>query len=418
LPLVIQIVLAVVVLVALIATFLSSKNWHWGQVVLALGLFLAAVGYTILAADVVRIQRNLRSRIPTNEEKLAKFERQNEALLHGSGDPKLIGSLFAGESPVDQSAERIDGIGQLEHRMHLMTRVRGRVWRGVMPAGPMSDSGQIEVTIPKPKPHGLTKETILYAFEKGNPNAASPDQGPQYLGEFRVESTSEGGAVLVPILQMDQRVADRLASSEGPWSLYETMPIDRHDLFAGIPEEVLMQSLPPESVEEYVRQGSPATEDDDQWHSAWFNAAGQRVGPEDTDQHETRRFDRPLRDYAFMFSETAHQRVLLINQARALIADNKKLQDALASAKEMNKKRQQQLQLLTEDLAGMRADRQAIQSFLEKIRHQLEQVNTKLDQTLAENGRLVREYTLEQLALIDTINRRAPAPGEESLLTP
>ena len=37
--LVIQIVLAVVVLLALVATWLSTKNWHWGQVVLGLGLF-------------------------------------------------------------------------------------------------------------------------------------------------------------------------------------------------------------------------------------------------------------------------------------------------------------------------------------------------------------------------------------------
>jgi len=432
LALVIQIVLAVVVLLALVATFLSSKNWHWGQVVLALGLFLAATGYVILAADTIRIHRNLRSNIAKNKATLADFQLRNDALRRGTNQQSLMrkalppkspqgslsrgslsrGSLSRGSLSQDQSAGVMPGISELEHRMHMLTRLRGRVWRGVKPAGPLGKTGQIEVVIPKPKPHGLAKDDIVYAFEAGNPNAANPSSGPQYLGEFGVQSVSDRGAVLAPTLRLDRRAAERLSRSQGPWNLYETMPVDQHKLFANLPEEKLRQWFPAATVDEYIRDGSAATNDDDPWHIAWYNAEGERVGPDAVDaKKDTRKYDRPLRDYALGFSELARQRVERIVAAKAITADNKKLQAALASAQQLGKLRQQEQQALSRDLAGMQADRDAIQALLGKIQHLLAQASTALDQKLAANARMARQYTVEQLALKEQIDQFTPAPA-------
>ncbi len=420
--LVIQIVLAVVVLLALVATFLSAKNWHWGQVVLALGLFLSAAGYAILAADTIRIHRNLRANIAKNQTLLNDFQLSNAALQHGTNDRALMRKALPADSPQlqrsqDESTGVMPGINQLQHQMHLVTRLRGRVWRGVTPAGPLGKDGQIEVAIPNPKPHGLNKNGIIYAFEAGNPKTASPAEGSQYLGEFRVLSVTDSGAVLTPTLRLDRRSGERLSRSQGPWNLYETMPVDQHKLFAGLPEEKLREWLPSASVEQYIRDGTPATEDDDPWHIAWFDTEGKRVGPEAVNTKEnTPKYDRPLRDYALLFSELARTRVERIAAAKALTADNKKLQTALAKAQQLGELRKEQRQALSKDLAGIRSDRDAIEALLAKLQHLLTRTSTALDQELAANVRRGRQYTAEQMNLKQQIAQIAPAPGSGPLL--
>lgn len=420
--LVIQIVLAVVVLLALVATWLSTKNWHWGQVVLALGLFLSATGYAILAADTMRIHRNLRSNIAKNQTELANLQLRIGALQRGTNDEALMRKALPAESPqLEMSAEdaagAMPGINELTHRMHLLTRLRGKVWRGVQPAGAPGENGQVEVTIPAPKPHGLAKDGILYVFETGNPMASDPLEGRQYLGEFRVQGDTDGGVVLVPTHTLDPLAGERLSRSEGPWNLHESMPIDQHELFVGLTEEQLRNWLPEATVEEYIRDGTPATVDDDPWHIAWFDDEGNRVGPEATDQQEhTSKYDRPLRDYAPLISELARVQVERIAAAKALTADNKKLQAALASAKELGQLQVQQQQVLSQDLAGMRADRTAIEALLTQIQHLLAQATTALDQKLASNTRLANQYVAEQMALKGQIDQLAPATSSEPLL--
>jgi len=422
LALVIQIALAIVVLLALVAAFLSAKNWHWGQVVLALGLFLTATGYVILAADTVRIHRNLRSRIAKNQAALTDLQTSNDVLQRGTGNEALMRKALPADSPrlelsQDDSAGPMPGINELQHRMYLVTRLRGRVWRGVKPAGPLGNRGQIEVAIPNPKPHGLAKDGIVYVFEAGIPRAANPMEGPKYLGEFRVLGVSDGGATLAPVLPLDRLACERLSRSKGPWNLYETMPVDQHKLFAGLPEEKLKQWLPQATIEQYLRDGTPSTEDDDPWHIAWFDAEGNRVASEAVDpQQHTSRYDRPLRDYALIFSQLARERVRRITEAKALTVDNQKLQATLTSARQMGKLREKQKQMLIEDLAGMRADRDAIESLLAKIQHLLSQTTTTLSQKLAANSRAARQYAEKQMGLKRQIDQIAPAPGSGPFL--
>ena len=95
-------------------------------------------------------------------------------------------------------------------------------------------------------------------------------------------------------------------------------PEEMRELFADLPEEKLRQWLPSASVQQYIRDGTPTTEDDDPWHIAWFDAEGKRVGPEAVDPKEnTPKYDRPLRDYALLFSELARERVERITEAKA-----------------------------------------------------------------------------------------------------
>ena len=388
LTLIVQIVLGLAVLVGLVTIFLSSKNWHWTQLVLVLSIFFTGIAFLFLGAETVRIHQNLRKGIPKREKQIASLEQQNDKLLHGDGDQI--------------------GIAKLEHHLKIVTRERGRVWRGVMPS---AQQGHVSVTIVKPSPHGLGKDAIVYAFEAGKANAADPADGRQYVGEFRVTEVLADGATLEPVLLLDGRAVERLDRSEGPWSLYETMPIDRHRLFAGFPEEALRAMLPAESVEEYLRHGSEATPDDDEWHVTGLDEDGKRVGPDNIDQAVKRLYDRSLRDYAFIFSELAREKVVTLARHQAVTKDIAKLKQSVTSAEETANFRQQQIDALNSDLAGMKKDRAAIETHRDAVHSLLDHFRERLESYRQANSGLAQQFAQRQLGLTSYIDSTAP-PGQ------
>jgi uncharacterized membrane-anchored protein YhcB (DUF1043 family) len=377
LPLVFQILLGILVLGGLVAIFLSTKYWHWSLVTLVSFIFLFGIIFLVLAADTMRIHRNLRMNLPRLEEQIAQLENQNQQLLRGLNEDR--------------------GIVELEHQLRMVTRERGRAWREVAPAGQLNQ-GRIEVNIPAPAPHGLGKDTIVYAFETGNANPTEPADGRQYLGEFRVVETKETGAVLEPVGILDRRTGDRLARSQGPWSLYETMPVDRYKTFAGMGEEELRKRLPASVVDQFIRHGQDANANDH---------------PNNIKVREdgTKEFRRPLVDYAYLFSELARQKVVLLARIEAVTEDNAKLTAALESAEKLSAFREDQKKLMKADLAGMKKDRAAIEAHLNAVNKQLENARHLIDDFLAANAELANDLAAWEAALRKMIDTAAPAPA-------
>ena len=395
--LIVQIVLGLLLLVGLATIIMSSKNWHWTQLTLVLCIFFAGVGFLFLGAETVRVHRNLRAGLPKLQQRITSFDQQNDELLNGSSDKP--------------------GILELDHRLQIVTRERGRVWRGVMPAGQVDPkTGRIAISIAKPQPHGLEKGAIIYAFATGNPDMGDPSNGMQYLGEFRVLEIQADGATLEPILLIDNRMGKRLAGSEGPWSLYETMPIDRHRLFAGYTEEQLEGMLPRESVEEYLRHGSPANADDDEWHVIGLDADDQRVGVDNIDQAVKKLYNRSLRDYAYIFSKLAGEKVKLLAKQEAASEDIARLVKSLTGAEETGQFRQKQIDALGNDLTGMKADLTAIESHRNAVLGQLRHFQQRIDDYLADNSVRAKALADRQLGMLNYINSSAPAPNRTILL--
>lgn len=380
-PLVFQILLGIFVLGGLVAIFLSTKYWHWSLVTLTSFIFLFGILFLVLAADTMRIHRNLRMNLPRLEQQIAQLEQQNQQLQRG----------------LDQDL----GIVQLEHQLRLVTRERGRAWRQVAPAGQLNQ-GRIEVTIPAPTPHGLAKDTIVYAFETGAANPNEPGNGRQYLGEFRVVETKETGALLESVGILDDRTGERLARSQGPWSLYETMPVDRYKTFAGMGEEDLRKLLPAGVVEQFIRHGQEADANDN---------------PNNVIEREdgNKEFKRSLVDYAYLFSDLARQKVVLMAKIDAVTEDNAKLTAALESAEKLSAFREDQKQLMESDLAGMKKDRAAIEAHLNSINKQLENARHLIDDFLAANAELAKDLAAREDALRTLIDAAAPAPATVSL---
>jgi uncharacterized membrane-anchored protein YhcB (DUF1043 family)/DNA-binding cell septation regulator SpoVG len=404
LDLVLQIVLGILVLAGLVSIYLSTKYWHWSTVTIVSFIMIFGVVYLILAADTMRIHHNLRASLPRLETQLANLEQQNAQLLSGANDQL--------------------GIVQLEHRLRLVTRERGRAWRQVSPSGPLSPEGRLEVTIPAPTPHGLSADTIVYAFETGNANPNDPANGQQYLGEFRVVEVSDTGVVLESVGLLDQRTGERLARSQGPWSLYESMPSDRYkignhyDMFADMSEEELRKRLPESMVEEYVRHGQEATPNDDPRNVVGFDENDQRLPPDQLDDAVRKVFHRPLRDYAYLFSELGRQRVVLMAKVDAVTEDNAKLVAALESAEKLSAFREDQKQLMKSDLAGMVKDRQVIEQHLNTVNQQLENARKLITDFLSTNAKLADELAEQEATLEEMIDSSAPAPSATTISFP
>jgi hypothetical protein len=415
LTLVLQIVVALVVVVGLITIIMSIKNWHWAQMLLVLGLFFASIAVLVLGLEVFRIHRNLRKGMPALEKQIADLEAENQALEHGTRDELLANRLFADGLPFDMEVEgRMPAMNVWKQRLQVQAQQRGRVWAGVTPAGRVdAATGQVPVVIPAPRPHGLEQDAIVYVFEQGPPNPAAPDRPAQYLGEFRVTAATENGVTLQSVQGLDQRTGERLARSAATrgavWKLYETMPMDSHEPFAGLNEQQLRQMLPAASLPEYLRHGTNATPDDDERHRAGYDEEGKRVGPDDAAKATEWRYDRQLRDYAYLFAELTRQRVVLLAQRAGLIEDNARLKAANESALKLSAHRQQEITALKSDLEHVKRDRQVIENLLATVRQQLSRAGELVADFVQENAQLAQNLVEAQLAQLRTITAATPA---------
>jgi hypothetical protein len=454
LALVLQIAVLLLILIGLITIIMSIKNWHWAQMVLALGILFMAIATLFLGMETFRIHRNIRKAIPGKEKQLAELEEENRALQHGARAEdaavmRIVNSeTFGGEMPFDAEAEgRMPGVQVWINRLQDLARARGRVWRNAVPNGFDQKTGRVAVTIAPaqqaapidpdlaaaepadpaapappaaaPQSHGLTVDAIVYAFENGAPNPAAPDQGAQYLGEFKVVEANDVGVILEPVQALNQFTGNRLIKSiqaKKSWSLYELMPADKHELFAGLDEAAKRALLPAATVTEYIRQGTAAQPDDDEFHIANFDEDGNRLGPDDKAKAVEKRYDRPLRDYGYLFPELMRERVVMEADVAALKQQIADLETAHANAKKLQAHRTAEKTSLQQDLKFMERDLDFITKLLATINSQIANARSQVTDLLQRNALGAETLINNQLAELQEIDQRSPAPAQRSLL--
>jgi hypothetical protein len=397
----------VLFIASIVAAYFGARTWHWAHVVLVVAVFLAAVGFFVLAAETLRATAVLRAQVNKTQRELDKFTAKNAALENGTKDSKIIGELTGDEVKIPEGAEEAPGIPELEHQLFLVERDRGRVWRDIAPAGVDAKGVTVTVkaTVEAPQPSGIAKDTIVYLFEQGDPLLPDPAHGHQYLGEFRVTDVADKQVTMVSVQQLDDFERKRLAGSQGPWALHETMPVDQSKLFDGLTEEQLRKRLPEKSVQEYLRNGTVAGPDDDQWRRMGVDEVGKPLGPDNMDKATKVLYQRRLRDYSVEFDELARERVMLLANIAGVTKDNERLKAALVSAKALQSFREEEKQKLGVDLAGITKERAAIEKHLALVQQELADKRQRLAEVLDQNARLA-----EQLA-------RLQAQGKSSTET-
>jgi hypothetical protein len=402
-------------LVGLITAIMSIKNWHWAQMLLVLSIVFCSFGVLVLGLEVFRIHRDARSKLPDLEDRIAKLEAENEALEYG-GDAAMLNTIFVGDVPVfDVTAEnnRMPSLAAWTRRLQDLHRQRGRVWKGVQ-------KGQIDgptnrMTVAIAQQPGPPQNSIVYLFEEGEPNAAAPQQGAQYLGAFKVVESRPDGATLESIFALDQRTANRLAGSQLPWIIYESIPTDNFALYEGATEEQLRQWLPAATVDEFIRHGTPVEKPP---VGAAFDP---RVAALDDTDHRVAAdapeavkwvFNRQLRDYAYLFSAANRQLVELEADKDALTEDIRHLTEALEISKKFVALREQEKEGLTGDLEHMKADRKAIEDHLAAVQALLDHVTKRVAELKAGNVRDVNQLRDRQLKALEQLPPAPIASGE------
>lgn len=394
----IPILIALLLVASFVVCYYSSFYWHWSHVLVVELVFLFGVGYFFVAAENWRIRRVFGNKIASLTKQVEQTSPLVDALKFGTRDEGVIAQLEGQEVPVvrDEVIEdRMVSVGEIEHELKLVTRSRGRVWRDVQ--GVAIDHATMTATlaIEFPQPHGIVADSILYAFEEG-PAPAPGEQGPQYIGELRVVAVSDNQIRVTPTSPLGEREAGRLASSRRPWILYENMPADQHpdgllEIFAGATPEELREMLPPESVEEYVRHGSPRQPDDEEWEIEGYDESGNLVTPDNWGNNTIFRYRRQLRDYNYLFQEIDKRVVAYQADKNGLIEDNKQLLQSLASAKQVQAAYEERKRKLTADLEGVTRDRQAIEAHLDQVQTQLANAQQLLEATRAENLQMTQQ---------------------------
>lgn len=385
----VQIGLAILVLAVLVAAYMSSKYWHWAHVTVMVSLFFSALGFTFLTAETMRIRDKWQTQEQNYSEQLEKQIELNTALKEGTDDSGVINRLIANEVRISEEAESITGIGQIEHQLRMMTRARGRVWRGAQPQTALSpETGALTVNVPTESPLRIESGAILFAFEQGPANPADPQSGAQYLGEFRVTQVGDQSLTLEPVLQLNEFEIQRLGSSQTPWALYERMPADNHEMFARYSDDQLRQIMPEASAFEYVRDGTDWKVDDGEWVKEGYNEEGVVVPIDQWDDTTKYRYRRELRDYAYLFQDLAERQVELFSSIQAVTEDTSKLKATLAGAKQVEQQRLAEQEKLKFDLARRQRDRKFIEQHLADVQQQLKKAKTLLARTIRTNAQL------------------------------
>ena len=345
----------------------------WNKVLVGF-IFLGTLGFAYQATLVLKINRHWRDRVHEHEDALAKVRVENLALKEADED--------------DGEGVRL-GIRWSEVRLHKLLSDRGRVWRNCQPRPGVQQgaSPATAVAIGEPNPHGIALKAILYAFEE-----TPAEDGGRYVGEFVVTSVDDDNnqVVLTPTTTWSQKEAAYLAKSpgKGPWTLYDTMPLDSHDILADLDDDEKRAGLPESTVDEYIKDGQPAESGD----------------PEELTVDG--KYVRRLRNFDVLFREFKNRCRTLADQFAVVTRDSVYLDAALANARGQVAFRKQEGAELTVERDGYRRDVSVQTSHQKVLQDKLTSIQKSIPRMIAANHALAAEISRIQLAARDRIDAK------------
>ena len=279
-----MIILIVAVLLFLFFCFLTwqfTKTWRATHVTFAFLTFVMAMLFCLVAGANLKNQLAWKQRVYNFEKDVERKE----------ADKLRLG--FGELAAVRQSQP---SVRTLKADLGRLLLERGRVWRHVVPANTQNVNA-IQLAFPQPvapppapdvpppaddaaaPPLAATPgpvidpNTTVYAFkERQTPEGLRVPA--VYLGEYEVTTVAGNMLTLTPTAnaQLDPQQVQEIRTADATWSLYETMPLDSHEVFDEMTAEQLMALMPPPPgvpqedyerlIQSYVRDLERAEPDD------------------------------------------------------------------------------------------------------------------------------------------------------------
>lgn len=206
-------IIGLVFILLIVFTVMSRNTWHWVNIVFVNLTFLAGVGASIGLAQALQLRYKAMAELDSAEKQAD--QKTKEADLALFGDPNA-------------STYSRDSLRGKTHELSLALTGRGRVWSG----GTITADGenrvfQFAAARSKEEADKVKLENVLmYAFADGN--VAGQAYPQSYIGTVMVAAETPAQVTLKPVFIADGQQWTEPATS---WSLYEKMPLDRHDIF-------------------------------------------------------------------------------------------------------------------------------------------------------------------------------------------
>jgi hypothetical protein len=366
----------------------------WSKVLVGF-IFVASVAFFYFATRTLASHRAWQEAARSYDLPLEKAQKEIAQLQEGNS---------AATPPVLS-------ISQLDVKLHDLLVGRGKVWRGCAVKTFDQNTLQLVVEVPFPDPHQIQDKMVLYLFEESEPG--------HYMGEYKVAGIAEKAVELAPtmkpptpaLLKLQQ---DRVRGTKVPWSIYEKLPTDQHEVFRGYDQAQLAQMMPgvpPETLQEFLRDGSDA-----------------QKGVDPDDRVFDGKYERLLRDYEVYFHEIHGQLASVRDQIAAAKTD-KAIADKLQADTEKEVAARQSLidMTLKPDLAEVQGELAIVTTHRDALAEKLDGkkdesgksltkgVHQQIEEALAENKRLLAQWTSLQVGaakrLDELIDRETTGPA-------
>jgi hypothetical protein len=312
------------------------------------------------------------------------------------------------ENGVEKDGEVVQpGIRQVSLELHKVLLDRRRAWFNcdpkVIKVGREDGTAEITVTIDQPTPHGVIakdapkdRKTVLYAFEE-----ADVQKKGQYIGEFTATNLDDKRIVLIPTTKLNAREINRLeklakARTKGPWVLYEILPRDNHDLFAGVSEQELKATLPADVVAEYLKDGKPAAADDPK----------ERI--------KDGKYVRQLRDYGVLLAAEQRKRILLGDAIVASQQDKQLADEAVADARKQEEACKKDIRAANQLKARVQRQREVVTDYCKKLEEKLAAVQALVANLIKTNQAMAGQMAQLQLEAAARIDARTRAMAQSA----
>jgi len=333
----------------------------WNKILIGL-IGVASVALFYMAARTMKTHQYWRELAQKFEQKIDLVEKDSKKVVEGT------------ENATDSSEM---GIRQLRLELAKLLQDRRRAWFNCMPKVKVDRENAlatITVVTDQPDPHGITANTVLYAFEE-----VDVQKKGRYLGEFKVTKADDKQKtlVLVPTSHLSTREIDKLTSAKQPWELYEIMPRDNHDIFASLSDAEKKAMLPASVLPEYRKEES-----------------------------------RPLNDYQILFDAGRTQRTLLLDKIDYAQRDAKLLEAALAKAKEVEEKAKQDVAATQEDAKKFGRERESVAAYLKTIQKEVDAAKAAVNELIQKNKAMAGQIAKLQLEAARRIDQRTRAMAQ------
>jgi hypothetical protein len=352
----------------------------WNKILVGL-IIVASVAFFYIGARALKTHQYWRELAHKHELKIDQVQKDNVKLLDGKENPN-------GPSEM--------GIRQLRMELNKLLVDRRRVWFQCSPRAKLNrqeGTAEITVTTDQPDP-GIAEGTILNVFEE-----ADVRQKGRYLGEFKATKPDEKQktVVLTPVSRLTPRELKRLAEAKQPWVMYEVMPRDNHDVFASLSDDdkkAMLQELSAESLQEYLKDGQPATKDDPK----------ERVVDD--------KYVRAIRDYEVLFGAARMKYTLLADQVDAATRDDKLIREALELANQQEEAVKKDVELAKQDLTKFARERDAVATYRTKIQQEVDAAKAAITRLIESNKAMAGQIAKVQLEAARRIDQRTRAMAQ------